>query len=146
MLKNRADYDASLEIFSKALMPLVEFSLDEEGRMTVLNDTAVWYRYMDMTPQAEALFSFIEKTIDMELAGELAFLAHYDRAKSAIQAIVDIPDRQIDLFIRFCLQNRGRLSTGKRAGHFEILTDEEVAKMERAVRDAFGEEATIQGA
>jgi hypothetical protein len=44
MLKNRADYEASLEAFSRQLMPLVEYSLDEDGRMTVQNDTALWYR------------------------------------------------------------------------------------------------------
>jgi hypothetical protein len=97
--------------------------------MTVHNDTGVWYRYIDMTPQAEALFAFIEKTIDTELADELAFLANYDRTKAVIQAIVDMPDRQIDLFIRFCLQNNGRLSAGKRASHFDFLTDDEVARM-----------------
>ena len=43
--------------------------------MTVYNDTADWYRYIDMTPQAEALFKFIERTINTELAGELAFLS-----------------------------------------------------------------------
>jgi hypothetical protein len=122
-------------------MPLVEYSLDEYGHMTVLNDTAVWYRYIDMTPQAEALFAFIEKTIDTELADELAFLANYDRAKAAIQDIVDMPDRQIDLFIRFCLQNHDRLEAGKRASHLDFLTDDEVARMEQAVRDAYGENA-----
>jgi hypothetical protein len=142
MLKNPADYDVSLEAFSKPLMPLLEYSLAEDGRMTVLNDTAVWYRYIDMTHQAEALYAFIEKAIDTELAGELAFLANYDRTKAAIQAIVDMPDRHIDLFIRLCLQNQGRLSVGKRASHFDFLTDEEVAKMERAVRDAYGENVT----
>ncbi len=44
MLKNPADYDASLEAFSRPLMSLVEYSLDEDGRMTVENDTARWYR------------------------------------------------------------------------------------------------------
>ena len=110
MLKDMAGYDASLEAFSRPLMALVEYSLDEEGRMTVENDTARWYRYIDMTPQAEALFRFIERTIDTELVEELAFLANYDRTKKAIQEIVDMPDRQIDLFIRVCLQNNGRLS------------------------------------
>ena len=141
MLKNPADYDASLEAFSRPLMPLVEYSLDEDGRMTVHNDTAVWYRYMDMTAQAEALFAFIEKTIDTELAEELTFLANYDRTKAAIQTIVDMPDRQIDLFIRFCLQNHGRLSAGKRASHFDFLTDDEITRMEQAVQDAYGEKA-----
>jgi len=145
MLKNPADYDASLEAFSRQLMPLVEYSLDEEGRMIVHNDTAIWYRYIDMTPQAEALFRFIEQTIDTELARELAFLANYDRTKKAIQEIVDMPDRQIDLFIRFCLQNNGRLSARKRASHFHTLSDEEIARMEEAVQSAYGNTATRDG-
>jgi hypothetical protein len=143
MLKNPADYEASLEAFSRPLMPLVEYSLDEDGRMTVHNDTALWYRYIDMTPQAEALFAFIEKTIDTELASELAFLANYDRTKAVIQAIVDMPDRQIDLFIRLCLQNGGQLSAGKRVSHFDFLTDEEVAKMEQAVQAAYGKDSKV---
>jgi Fic family protein len=136
MLKNPADYDASLEAFSRHLMPLVEYSLDEEGRMTVHNDTARWYRFIDMTPQAEALFRFIEQTIDSELVSELKFLANYDKTKKSIQNIVDMPDRKIDLFIRFCLQNNGQLSARKRAGHFDFLSDEEISRMEQAVQIA----------
>ena len=141
MLKKPADYDVSLEAFSRPLMSLVEYSLNEDGRMTVHNDTAAWYRYIDMTPQAEALFRFIDQTIDTELAGELAFLANYDKTKKAIQEIVDMPDRQIDLLIRFCLQNNGRLSARKRASHFDSLSDEEIASLEQAVQSAYGREA-----
>jgi hypothetical protein len=90
-----------------------------------------------MTPQAEALYHFIEQTIDTDLPNELEFLANYDKTKKAIQEIVDMPDRQIDLFIRFCLQNNGRLSARKRASHFDTLTDQEIARMEQAVQDAF---------
>ncbi len=104
MLKHPAAYDDSLESFSRPLMHLVDFALDEDGRMTIQNETALWYRYIDMTPQAEALFSFVETTIDTELEGELRFLANYDRTKAAIQGIVDMPDRQIDLFIRLYIQ------------------------------------------
>jgi len=138
MLKNLTDYDASLEEFSRQIMPLVEYSLDEYGRMTVHNDTAIWYRYIDMTPQTEALFRFIDQTIDTELASELAFLANYDKTKKAIQEIVDMPDQQIDLFIRFCLQNNGRLSAPKRASHFNFLAEEEIASLEHAVQYAYG--------
>ncbi len=137
MLKDRAGYDASLEAFSRSLMPLVDYSLDGEGRMAVGNDTAIWYRYIDMTPQAEALFRFVERTIDTELADELAFLANYDRTKHAIREIADIPDRKIDIFIRFCLQNDGRLSGRKRSDHFAFLSDDEVARMEQAVRAGY---------
>ena len=137
MLKNSAGYDASLEAFSRHLMALVEYSLDEEGCMTVHNDTATLYRYIDMTPQAEALFCFIDQTIHTELAGELAFLARYDETRSAIRQIADMPDRKIDLFIRFCLQNNGRLSPGKRASHFDFLSNEEIIRLEQAVQKAY---------
>jgi len=137
MLKDRAEYDLSLEAFSRSLMALVDYALDTEGRMKVRNDTARWYRFIDMTPQAEALFRFVERTVDTELAEELALLAHYDRAKKAIQEIVDMPDRQIDLFIRFCRQNEGRLSARRREASFEALSDDEITRMEQAVRDAY---------
>jgi Fic family protein len=138
MLKNLADYDASLEAFSQPLMTLVNYSLDEEGHMTVQNDTSRWYSYIDLTPQAEALFRFIKQTIDTELVEELAFLANHDRTKKAIQEIVDMPDRQIDLFIRFCLQNNGRLSERKRASHFDALSEDEIVRMEKAIQSAYG--------
>jgi len=138
MLHRLDEYDASLEAFSRPLMPLVQYTLDDEGRMTVQNDTLRWYQYIDLTFQAEALFGFIEQTIETELAEELAFLAHYDQTKKAIQAIVDMPDRQIDLFIRLCVQNHGRLSATKRTSHFAKLSDNEVAGMERAVQAAYG--------
>lgn len=138
MLKNPNDYDASLEAFSHPLMSLVEYSLDEQGQMTVENETFRWYAYIDMTAQAEALYKFIEQTIDKELVEELSFLAKYDEAKSAIQEIVDMPDRKIDLFIRFCLQNNGRLSARKRVSQFDFLTDEEVTAMEKTTQAAYG--------
>ena len=111
---------------------------DEDGGMNVQIDTARWYGYIDMTLQAEALFWFIEQTIDTELVEELSFLANYDKTKKAIQEIVDMPDRQIDLFIRFCLQNKGRLSARKRASHFDFLSEDEIVRMEQAARSAYG--------
>jgi Fic family protein len=134
MLRNLAQYDASLEAFSRPLMTLVDYSLDADGTMTVHNDTAQWYAYIDMTVQAEALFRFIDQTIERELVEELTFLSRYDEMKKHIQAIVDMPDRQIDLLIRLCLQNQGRLSAAKRSSHFEFLSEGEVASIERAVQ------------
>lgn len=138
MLKDPAAYDASLEAFSRPLMSLVTYSLDDDGHMTVHNDTAERYRYLDMTSQVEVLFRFIEQTIETELVEELTFLVNYDQTKKALQEIVDMPDRQTDLFIRVCLQNHGRLSAQKRAAHFEFLSDEEISRMEQAIQSAYG--------
>lgn len=133
MLKNPDEYDTSLESFSKNLMPHVDYVLNDEGQMTVSNNTAKWYRYMDMTKQAEVLYGFVQRTIEKELADELNFIVNYDRAKSAIQDTIDMPDRQIDLLIRFISQNNGKLSKAKQKSHFEFLTQDEIRQIETAV-------------
>ena len=136
MLQDKEAYDAALENFSIPLLPLVQYRLDYQGRMTVQNETSLRYRYIDMTAQAEALFLFVERVIETDLVSELDFLRNYDTAKSALQAIVDMPDRLIDLFIRLCVQNKGVLSTPKRKNHFSMLTDEEVAQMQQAIKES----------
>ena len=137
MLKIPSEYDETLEAFSQPLMPLVEYSLDSEGNMIVTNDTARWYRFIDLTAQTEALFRFIEQTIDTEFVEELAFLERYDESKSAIKEIVDMPDRLIDLFIRSCLQNNGRLSARKRTRFFGSLADDEITLLEQVIRNSW---------
>lgn len=137
MLKNPALYDHSLEAFSNSLMRLVEYDLDDLGQITVPDKTGRLYRYIDMTAQAEALSDFVKLTIEHELVEELDFLANYDRTRQAIQEIVDMPDRLIDLFIQLCLQNNGRLSARKRESHFGFLDNEELTAMENAVREGY---------
>jgi Fic family protein len=133
MLKNKIDYDKSLEAFSEKLMPMVNYNLDNEGHLHVQNDTEHWYAYIDLTAQAEALFAFIEDTINTELKNELHFLSCYDKTKSAMQEIIDMPDRQIDLFIRFCMQNNGTVSEQKKEKYFAKLTDTEINELELVV-------------
>ena len=143
MLKDSTGYDRSLEAFSEPLRPpLVEYHLDDRGRLTVKNDTAPLYRFMDLTTQAEALFDFVRVTIDHDLVGEIQFLRRYDVAKRRLQAVADVPDKLIDLFIRCCVQNRGRLSKRKRETAFAPLTDDEIARMEAAVEQAQSETLT----
>lgn len=137
MLKNPALYDHSLEAFSSPLMRLVEYDMDDLGQMTVPGETGCLYRYIDMTAQAEALYDFVGLTIEHELVEELDFLANYDRTKQAIQEIVDMPDRLIDLFIQLSLQNNGRLLMRKRESHFGFLTDDELVSMESAVQEGY---------
>lgn len=137
MVKNPTDYDASLEAFSQPLLQLIDYHLDETGKMTVLTDTAIWYHYMDMTAQAEALYAFVTKTLDEELIEELNFIASHDRTKKTIQTIIDMPDRLIDLFIQLCLQNNGTLSETKKASHFDFLSEHELAQLEQAVNEGY---------
>lgn len=139
LLRRMRDYDNLLETFSAPLMKLVDYKLDAEGRMTVTNETAVHYRYIDMTVIAEHLFEFILDTVETELTAELEFLLRYDSAKESLRDVVEMPDRLVDLFIRFTMQNRGILAKAKRARYFDQLTDREIIKMESRVQEIFAE-------
>jgi Fic family protein len=133
LLKNPNAYDASLESFSTKLLSLIDYDLDDEGKMQVLNNTALWYRSIDMTEQVTKIYEFILKTIEEELKEELAFISRYDHSKRAIQKIIDMPNRQIDLFIRFTLQNKGKLSENKRKKYFDFLREEEIELLENII-------------
>jgi hypothetical protein len=138
MLHRPQDYDASLESFSKPLLPLVEYELDASGRMTVHNDTRDFYRYVDCTYIAETLFSFVKETIENELPAEILFLQQYDTARRLMREVVDLPNRHADLFIRLCLQNGGVLSKGKhQLPEYAKITSQEIAELESAVVEAF---------
>ena len=140
MLRRIKDYDQILEFYSRPLMSMVDFELDANGRMTVKNETVVHYRYLDMTVIAERLFGFIQETIEIDLTSELDFLLDYDKAKLAVQDVVNMPDRLIDLFIRVCVENSGCLSKNKRRSTFARLTDEEITRMQNCVQEAFKSE------
>ncbi len=134
ILRRIRDYDTTLESYSVPLMPLMNYEMDSDGSMNVMNETVIYYRFIDMTSICESLFDFLEETIDSELPDELNFLVNYDYAKKAMQKIVDMPDRKIDLFIKLCIQNAGYLSSGKRKNVFSMLTDDEVSKLESVVQ------------
>jgi hypothetical protein len=137
MLGRPADYDASLEVFSRPLKERSEYILDAQARMTVTNFTGDHFRYIDCTAMAEALYSFLNETIEKELPGELAFLQFYDRARAAMRDVVDLPEITANLFLRLAHQNGGRLSKAQRGlAAFSRLTEEEITALEDAIASA----------
>ena len=62
----------------------------------------------------------------------------YSLLRREIEAVVELPDRKANLFIKLCLQNHGHLLPAKRRSHFEELKDAEVAALESAVRKRLG--------
>lgn len=137
MLNNIRDYDACLESFSRPVMRLVEYRMNEEGSMEVLNDTADLYRYFDATPMAEYLYDCIAKTIEVELKAELETVSAFARAKDAFDAQFDLPDKRRNLFLKLCWQGKGELSRTKRARYFADYSDEEIESMRRVVQPFF---------
>ena len=139
MLKNLNRYDETLEYFSRKLMQYVEYTLDENGEMTVSNETVQFYCYQDMTFQSEYLFWFIKNTIEDELNTELEYLNIFDQSKTQMREIVDMPDRKIDLFIKLCLQNHGNLPKNKYK-QFLLLTKVEIDKLSSVIKNIIKEQ------
>jgi hypothetical protein len=138
ILRRPRVYEASLEAFSRPLLPLIDYQLDPNGRLTVHNETRDYYRYPDCTRMAEALFGFVEETIETELPAEIRFLRQYDRARELMKRVVDLPNRHADLLIRLCRQNNGTLSKTKRQlEEFSSLSDDEIRDLEASIRNAF---------
>lgn len=127
-------YDQMLESFSRPLLALItDYTINDAGEMTIQQETIDLYRYADFTSLAEYLFECVEQTITVDFQQELQFLIEYDNIKHKIKELLDIPDQQIDLFIRCVRQNHGHLSARKREKYFHMLTDEEIREMEMIV-------------
>ena len=146
MLRTPKAYDAALNAFSKNTMPLIKYEMDDQQRLTVLSSTDKLYRYYDATPQAEYLYEAVAETIRKDLREEIEFLEVFDKAMAAVKMIVDMPNARASLLTRFILQNHGTLSAKKRR-QFPELRDEEIARIEEAIRQANavagGEEETV---
>jgi hypothetical protein len=133
-------YRAILEGYSRRLLPAIDWRPTADGNVEVLNDTADFYRFFDATPHAEFLYACVRKTIEEDLPRETKFLARYDQFRSRIEAIVDMPDRTIDLLFRFLHQHGGQLSKRAREHEFAQLTETEATAIERAYQLAFAPE------
>jgi hypothetical protein len=118
-------------------MRLIEYDDLEDGRIEIRSETAGFYRFVDYTRIAEDLGRWIDETVNVELKDELEFMVSYRSARRSIEELVDLPDREINNFIRIVLNNRGRMSNAKRP-MFSRLNDNQIAALAEAVRKAFG--------
>mgnify|MGYP001545365566 FL=1 len=120
-------------------MRRIRYELNQQDHsLRVTNPEAVegYFRYPDLTSQCIYLATTIQETIKEDIYPEMEFLVKYDEAKTAIQEIVDMPDRYIDLLIKLLHQNKGLLSERKRK-HFTQLTDSELSRIETVFREVF---------
>lgn len=136
MLAKKKEYDAALERFSEALMVRLRYEVDRMGIVEVLHDSSAYYRYPDLTSQAEALYGWIASTIEEDVPRELTFTLAYREARRRVSDVIELADRRAEHFVARCMENRGHLSNNRRKGDFASLTDEEIAVMEAAVQVA----------
>lgn len=138
MVNNMKLYDDALEAYSKPLMYIIKYTKNEGQKLMVLNASEVegHYRFPDLTIQTEYLCKVIETSVSQDLPNELNFLQNYDEAKGLMKQRIDMPDRLIDLFIRFTHQNNG-IFPKRRRNTFQMLKDDEIEALQSIFQDVF---------
>ncbi|MEX0892014.1 MAG: Fic family protein [Gemmatimonadota bacterium] len=137
ILRHVSEYRRVLESYSLPLLGHIQWRPTPRGNVEVLNDTADYYRYVDVTAHAEFLYRRVAETVATDLPQEVAYLEAYDRFRSGVQQVVDMPERTLDLLHRFLHEGGGRLSKRAREGEFQALTADEVPRFERLYAECF---------
>lgn len=137
ILERIAEYRKTLEHYSKPRLSLIEWRPTEKNNVEVLNDTRDLYRFFDATKQAEFFFECVAETVSQTLPEEVEYLRKYDLLNQFIKNYIDMPDRLVDLLIRFLSQNAGKLSKRGQAKEFDTLTDKEIQAIEAKYREVF---------
>lgn len=135
ILRYIEQYRQVLESYSRPRLEFIEWRATLEGNLEVLNETIDLYRYFDATKMAEFLYDCVVETVEKVLPEEINYLARYDRLKSSINELLDMPDYLADLLISFLEQNQGTLSKRARAKEFKDLTEQEVLHLESLYKD-----------
>ena len=130
-------YRRVLESHSAKALPFIEWTVTQSNNVEVINETADLYRYFDATPHAEFLYECVARTIEVDLPKEAKFLENYDSFNAAVQNLVDMPDRIVNLLFQFLERNNGMFSARARQKEFSALTDEEAAAIEELYSDVF---------
>ncbi len=137
ILERIEEYKKILAHYSKPRLDLIEWRPTEKNNVEVLNQTIDLYRYFDATKQAEFFFECVEETVNKTLPEEVEYLKKYDLLNNFIKNYIDMPDKLVDLLIRFLVQNGGALSKRAREREFEKLTDREIQAIEHKYAEIF---------
>ena len=138
LLNNIQEYDNILENYSKPLMQRIKYNHKDAGEIEVTNANEVegYFRYPDFTDHCIYLAQTIQATLNDDMLNELIFIQRYGEVKKALQHIVDMPDKEINLMILFLHQNSG-IFPKRRREQFVKLTDKEILQMQVAFRKVF---------
>ncbi len=137
ILERIDDYRQTLEHYSKPRLDFIEWRPTDKGNVEILNETINLYRYFDATRQAEFFFECVEETVNKTLPDEVSYLKKHDLINDFIKNYIDMPDKTVDLLIRFLGQNNGTLSIRARDKEFRKLTEDEVQAIERKYEEVF---------
>jgi len=137
ILERISDYRDVLESYSHPRLDLIEWEETQNHNVKVLNETIDLYRYFDLTKHAEFLYECVEETIKTIIPDELDYIRKYDLLNNFINNKVTLSDNNVDLLIKFLVQNNGKLSKKRRLNEFDELSNEEIALIEEHYNEIF---------
>jgi Fic family protein len=137
ILERIVEYKSVLEAYSKPRLEFVKWRPTTKGNIELLNDTIDLYSYFDATHQAEFLYECVQETIQNTLPAEVAYLQKYDLLSNFIKNYLDMPDKTVDLLIRFLINNKGILSARALSQEFKGLEKKEIAAIEEKYHEIF---------
>lgn len=130
-------YREVLNSYSEPRLKYIRWRSTDKGNLEVLNNTLDLYRFFDATSQAEFLFQCVEETINTVFPNEIKYLKNHDEFKVFIESYIEMPDRLINLIIKFLEQGNGKFSKRAREREFEALTEEEIDTIQNMYQSIF---------
>lgn len=137
ILDHITDYRNVLESYSHPLLDFIEWKETKDHNVEILNETIDYYRYFDGTKLSEFLYDCVKDTIERIIPEEIDYLTKYDQFKRYLENEFDLPDKIIDLIVRFLNQNEGEFSNRALEKEFSKLTATEVKEIETNFKKIF---------
>ena len=137
ILNHIDDYRVTLERYSHPLLDLINWEETSDHNIRVLNDTIDFYRYFDLTKQAEFLYECVQDTIENIIPQEISYLTNFDEFKRYLDEEYEMPDNMVALLVRFLEQNHGKLSKRAQEKEFEALEKDEIIDIEKNYSEIF---------
>jgi hypothetical protein len=134
ILQHEKVYSSVLETISKPVMAMIDYDLnDDTHSITINNDIGHLYRYPDLTPHVEFLYRMMETSISKDLMLEVVYLVKYDAIKKVIEDLYDIPNKELNLFIKLAIQNNGTINKKKRKRFKDWIDEAGLSSLERVI-------------
>lgn len=131
ILEQINSYQRVLEHYSHPLLNHIEWEQTNNNNVNVLNNTIDYYRFFDATRQAEFLYQCVKDTLETVIPEEISYLQRYEEYKIFLDDKFEMPDKLVNLLVRFLDQNEGKLSKRAREKEFALLNDSEVDELEK---------------
>ena len=131
------DYRKVLEAYSHPLLDFIEWEETPDHNVKVVNETLDYYRYFDVTKQAEFVYDCVYDTIENIIPNEITYLINYDAFKYYLDDEFEMPDKMVALLVRFLEQNEGKFSQRAIENEFTSLTHQEIIEIEEHFKSIF---------